>query len=84
MRLRRSFWSIVVLTASVPLLGVFILTQARHSGRAAPLVDLTMFRSRATTAGLGIALILFGSTSFFFVLTLHLQDGLGYSGSAPA
>jgi hypothetical protein len=72
-------WSIVVLAASVPLLGVFILTQARHCGRAAPLADLTMFRSRATTAGLGIALILFGSTSFFFVLTLHLQDGLGYS-----
>ena len=72
-------WSIVVLAASVPLLGVFILTQARHCGRAAPLVDLRVFRSRATTAGLGIGLILFGATSFFFVLTLHLQDGLGYS-----
>jgi len=72
-------WSIVILAASVPLLGVFVLTQARHPGRAAPLVDLTVFRSRATTAGLGIGLILFGATSFFFVLTLHLQDGLGYS-----
>jgi len=72
-------WSIAILAASVPLLGVFVLTQTRHYGRAAPLVDLGVFRSRATTAGLGIGLILFGSTSFFFVLTLHLQDGLGYS-----
>lgn len=72
-------WSIVILAASVPLLGLFILTQARHPAGAAPLVDLAVFRSRATTAGLGIGLLLFGSTSFFFVLTLYLQDGLGYS-----
>jgi EmrB/QacA subfamily drug resistance transporter len=72
-------WSIAILAAAVPLLGVFVLTQTRHRDRAAPLVDLSVFRSRATTAGLTIGLILFGSTSFFFVLTLHLQDGLGYS-----
>jgi EmrB/QacA subfamily drug resistance transporter len=72
-------WSIVVLAASIPLLGLFVLTQARHSARSAPLVDLAVFRSRATTLGLGIALLLFGSTSFFFVLSLYLQTALGYS-----
>lgn len=72
-------WSIAILVASAPLLGMFALTQARRSEHAAPMVDLSIFRSRTTTAGLGIALLLFGSTSFFFVLTLYLQDGLAYS-----
>jgi EmrB/QacA subfamily drug resistance transporter len=71
-------WSIVVLAAAVPLLVVFVLTQMRR-GRAAPLVDLSVFRSRATSSGLTIGLVLFGSTSFFFVLTLYLQNGLAYS-----
>ncbi len=68
-------WSLAVLAAAVPLLGLFVLSQAR----AASLVDLSVFRSRATTAGLAVGLILFGATGFFFVLTLDLQDGLGYS-----
>ena len=72
-------WSLVILAAAIPLLAVFVLTQARQPGRTVPLVDLSVFRSRATTAGLAVGMILFGSTSFFFVLTLYLQDGLGYS-----
>jgi MFS family permease len=77
-------WSLALLVASIPLFALFVLTQARYTrgrraGRVAPLVDLELFRSRATSTGLAIALLLFGSTSFFFVLTLHLQNGLGYS-----
>lgn len=72
-------WSVALLLASLPLLGLFALTQTRRRGRTAPLVSLALFRSRSTTTGLGIALLLFGSTSYFFVLTLYLQNGLGFS-----
>ncbi len=71
-------WSFALLAVSPPLLAVFVLTQAHRADRS-PLIDLRLFRSRATTAGLGIGLLLFGSTSFFFVLTLYLQDALGYT-----
>ena len=41
-------WSIAILAAAAPLLSVFVLTQTRHRGRTAPLVDLSVFRSRAS------------------------------------
>ena len=73
-------WSFACLGASLPLLGLFTFTQARlaRAGRT-PLLDLTLLRFRGTTVGLVIALAFFGATSFFFVLTLFLQLGLGYS-----
>ncbi|HEY7143147.1 MAG TPA: MFS transporter [Streptosporangiaceae bacterium] len=73
-------WAFVMLGMSVPLLAGFALMQHRlaRSGRP-PMVDLALFRSPATSTGLAVALIFFGATSFFFILTLYLQSGLGYS-----
>jgi EmrB/QacA subfamily drug resistance transporter len=73
-------WAFVLLAMSVPLLGLFGLMQFRlaRSGRS-PLVDLALFRVPGTSTGLVIALVFFGATSFFFILTLYLQSGLGYS-----
>lgn len=43
------------------------------------MVDPALFRSRGTSVGLAIALVFFGATSFFFILTIYLQSGRGYS-----
>jgi EmrB/QacA subfamily drug resistance transporter len=73
-------WAFACLGASVPLLALFALIQARSvRAKRPPLIDLALFRSRGTCVGLVIALLFFGATSCFFVLTLYLQSGLGFS-----
>jgi predicted MFS family arabinose efflux permease len=74
-------WVFGCLAASVPLLGVFALRQRRlAAGNGSPLVNLAMFRERAFSAGvvtnLAYQLMM---ASFFLVLALFLQDGLGLS-----
>ncbi|MFE9426800.1 MFS transporter [Kitasatospora sp. NPDC006697] len=45
-----------------------------------PLVDLTLFRLRSYTFGALLGLLYFaGFTTIFFIFTLYLQRGLGYS-----
>lgn len=73
-------WSLAMLAAAVPMIGVFLAWQVHQTRRRrTPLVDLSLFTHRSSGIGLLIALPLFGSTSYFFVLTLHLQQFLGYS-----
>ena len=73
-------WTFVLLVAAVPLGALFVVLQLRRArqGRA-PLVPAGMLRHRAMAAGLLVMLILYCGMGAFFVLTLHLQDGLGYS-----
>jgi EmrB/QacA subfamily drug resistance transporter len=55
--------------------------QGRH-GRA-PLLDLTLFSVRSFTLGVLLNLVYFaGFTTVFFVYTLFLQNGVGYSALA--
>lgn len=73
-------WSFIMLACALPLLAAFFLVQARESRRhGSPLIDLSLFAHRSSGIGLLIALLFFGTTSYFFVLTLHLQLGLGYT-----
>ncbi|TWP33562.1 MFS transporter [Leekyejoonella antrihumi] len=73
-------WSFCMLACAVPLLAAFLVVQVRETHRhGAPLIDLPLFTTRASGVGLLIALLFFGTTSYFFVLTLHLQEGLGYT-----
>ncbi|BCJ70052.1 MFS transporter [Polymorphospora rubra] len=54
----------------------------RHHRRAggAPVFELSLFRLRSYSLGAVIALLYFaGFTAIFFVFTLYLQTGLGYS-----
>ncbi|WP_243718829.1 DHA2 family efflux MFS transporter permease subunit [Actinomadura sp. 7K534] len=45
-----------------------------------PMIDLALFRLRSYALGSTIALLYFaGFTAIFFILTLYLQSGLGYS-----
>jgi MFS family permease len=71
-------WSVALLVAAVPLLGAFALhqrTQARRGGE--PLVPPDLVKRLA-----GSQAVLFcvnTGMGVFFVLTLHLQLGLGFS-----
>jgi EmrB/QacA subfamily drug resistance transporter len=72
-------WTWVLLGASVPLLGAFALLQRRLAARGgSPLVHPDLFRERAFTVGLASSIVFYaGMASFFLVLALYLQDGLG-------
>ena len=69
-------WTFVLMVAAVPLLGLFVAWARRARS---PLIRLEMFRSRAVAVGLLVMLIFYCGMGAFFVLTLYLQDGLGYS-----
>jgi EmrB/QacA subfamily drug resistance transporter len=76
---RPELW--LLLPAGMVVLGGFLLWERHHRrlGRA-PVVDLTLWRRRSYAVGVSLALMYFaGFTSIFFVLTLFLQSGLGYS-----
>jgi predicted MFS family arabinose efflux permease len=70
-----------MMALSGPALAVFVgyeRLKARRDG--SPLVELRMFARRGFAAGMGIAVVFFlGVASFGLVLTLFLQEGLGFS-----
>ncbi|MFI7218652.1 MFS transporter [Micromonospora maritima] len=62
------------------LLAAFALWERRYSRHTQPLFDLRLFTLRSYTLGSLIGLIYFaGFTAIFFIFTLYLQMGLGYS-----
>lgn len=70
----------LMVPAALVVLACFVLWERRHARRAQPLVDLRLFQQRSYTFGSVLMLAYFaGFTSIFFVLTLYLQAGLGYS-----
>jgi EmrB/QacA subfamily drug resistance transporter len=66
---------------SLLALTAFAVWERRHRGLGrAPVVDFVLFRHRSYALGTALGLLYFaGFTSIFFVLTLFLQNGLGYS-----
>jgi MFS family permease len=64
------------MAASVPLFATFAIYE-RFS--RSPLIDMSLFRNRSVVAGLLVTLAFFVANGFSFVMTLHLQDGLGFS-----
>ncbi|MFJ9214163.1 MFS transporter [Streptomyces sp. NPDC102264] len=73
-------WMFVLMAAAVPLLIVFVLHQRRRQALdGSALVPPALFRRRSFSAGLVVTLLAFtGVSSFSFVLTYHLQFGLGW------
>jgi EmrB/QacA subfamily drug resistance transporter len=69
-------WTFLLMAAALPLLWLFV-TWERRAG--SPLIRLDMFRNRAVSVGLLVMLIFYCGMGGFFILTLYLQDGLGYS-----
>ncbi len=75
------WWSYALLLLSVPTGFAFVLWERRVAGRGGlPLLDAELFRQRVFAAGNGLALAFFaGNAGLFFILTLHLQQHLGFS-----
>jgi len=74
-------WSFGCLAVSPIVLAAFIVYERNRTSRDAnPLIDTTLFRHRPFTVGLIACLVFFtGIPSFFMILLLTLQEGLGYS-----
>lgn len=69
-----------LLPAGLAVLVAFGLWERRYARRRPPLFCLDLFRTRSYLLGSVIALLYFGGfTALFFVFTLYLQTGLGYS-----
>lgn len=73
-------WTYVCMAACVPLLlCLAAYERSRQRAGAAPLADPGLFRHRSVVGGLAVAVVFFAGIGFTFVLTLYLQEGLGYS-----
>ncbi|NKZ04089.1 MFS transporter [Actinomadura latina] len=67
----------LLLPAGAALIAVFVAWERRAG---TPMIDLRLFRLRSYSLGSAIALLYFaGFTAIFFIFTLYLQNGLGYS-----
>ena len=66
---------------AVVLFAGFLLWERRYGARGhQPVIALELFRLRSYSLGAAVALLYFaGFTSVFFIFTLYLQNGLGYS-----
>ncbi len=77
----RSLGRLVLIAPALAVLGVFVWWE-RGPGRRRghPLIDTALFRVRSYSDGLGLALLYFaGFSGTALVLSLFLQDGLGFS-----
>jgi EmrB/QacA subfamily drug resistance transporter len=72
-----SGWTISRLIAAAVLLGVFLVIESRSKD---PLMPFSIFRIR-TIAGANVCSAILGAVTFanFFILTLYVQQVLGYS-----
>ncbi|MFC8617956.1 MFS transporter [Micromonospora purpureochromogenes] len=76
----QSPWKWALVPAGLAVLVGFGLWERRYARHQTPLFDLRLFRLRSYTLGAVIALVYFGGfTAIFFIFTLYLQNGLGYS-----
>ena len=75
------WWSWTLLAAAAVLFPLFFLYELRLKTRGgSPLVDPALWRERAFSAGLSAQTAFFlGQASYFLVLALFLQNGLGLS-----
>ncbi|MFJ4528012.1 MFS transporter [Streptomyces nigrescens] len=72
-------WAWLGLAASVPAFALFGLVERRVGARGgAPLVRLRLFGERPFAVGMTLVVLTYaGINSFFLILSLTLQDGLG-------
>jgi EmrB/QacA subfamily drug resistance transporter len=71
-------WTLLCLAAVLPLGAAFVQLE-RRVGRSggAPLLHLPLFARRGFTLGLVAALVVYCIVTFFLLLSLYLQDGMG-------
>ena len=76
-----SWWVWLMMAAGAITLAAFLrLERAIERRGGMPLIDLALLEDRVFTAGMCATFCFFlGNLSFYFVLTLYLQNGLGFS-----
>ncbi|MFD7989589.1 MFS transporter [Kitasatospora indigofera] len=73
----------LLLPVALLLLAAFAGWERRYGRRHEPLVSMNLFRARSYALGTVLSLAYFaGFTAIFFIFTLYLQNGLGYSALA--
>ncbi|GAA1565093.1 MFS transporter [Actinomadura kijaniata] len=79
--IQETAWTWALLAASVPFLAAFVLLERRIAARGGdPLVRIALFRTRAFSVGVPLVLVVYTAvTSYYLVLSVSLQDGLGLS-----
>ncbi|MGQ5265272.1 MFS transporter [Micromonospora sp. ZYX-F-536] len=76
----RTPWKWALIPAGLAVLVAFGLWERWYARHQEPLFDLRLFSFQSYTLGSLIALVYFGGfTAIFFIFTLFLQNGLGYS-----
>ncbi|PWR10384.1 MFS transporter [Micromonospora acroterricola] len=76
----RTPWKWALIPAGLAVLVAFGLWERWYGRHNEPLFDLRLFTFQSYTLGSLIALVYFGGfTAIFFIFTLFLQNGLGYS-----
>ncbi|MFD0785528.1 MFS transporter, partial [Micromonospora azadirachtae] len=76
----RTPWKWALIPVGLLVLLAFAVWEHRYARTRQPLFDLRLFKLRSYTLGSLIALIYFGGfTAIFFIFTLFLQNGHGYS-----
>ncbi|RIV41578.1 MFS transporter [Micromonospora radicis] len=70
----------LLLPVGLVTLAGFVLWERRYARDGPPLFDVRLFRRQSYALGSLIALVYFGGfTAIFFIFTLYLQNGRGYS-----
>ena len=73
-------WTFAAFAAAVPAAALFVASQRRMAARGgSPLLELHLFEARGFRIGLLSAVFLYFVISFFFLLGIYLQNGLGLS-----
>jgi EmrB/QacA subfamily drug resistance transporter len=73
-------WTFAAFAAAIPAAALFVAVERRIAARGgSPLVELGLFETRAFRIGLVSATTLYFVISFFFLLSVYLQEGLGLS-----
>ncbi|MBM7495230.1 EmrB/QacA subfamily drug resistance transporter [Micromonospora luteifusca] len=76
----RTPWKWALIPVGLAVLTAFGLWERRYARHYQPLFDLRLFNLQSYTLGSIMALVYFaGFTAIFFIFTLFLQMGLGYS-----
>lgn len=77
----RNLWLLIIIVpAMAVLLGFLAWERGPARRRGHPLIDTALFRLRSYSSGLGVAFVYFSAyTGTPLVLSLFLQDGLGFS-----
>src|SRR5487761_31088 len=74
-------WTVFLLILSLPLFILFVIYERRKVARGGfPLVNIHLFSQRSFSIGIPLSILFFSTLAgLFFLLSVFLQDGMGFS-----